>query len=200
MLRKTLILTVVLLAGASFANADIIQHWQSVDGGSAVPNTVQNSLITSTTADWTNAYIYINLTQGSIVDPISSPAALANVRNTILNNENDTWVDSPNNPFNFPTINNFNVPLSGYATNSFDWFDTSDHGSVTNGISARIYASKDAMGTFTVGQYDASHPGTPTILTGSIVNGSFATVPEPGTVVLLLSALVGLVVSMIRRK
>lgn len=202
MFKKTLTLSVVLavLALSSVANAEITKaEWTSVDGDSTVSSSVKNTLLTSMTCDWTNSVLEIDLTAGSLLDPLSG-SILYNGRSvlsgTVLN-EDDTWVNVPNVGDGFPNFDDFDV-----ENGLFDWFDNAENGAVTDGMAARIYASDDAQGTWSLQMFDFESAGTPTIFTGLVVNGAFGAtedVPEPSSIALLLS-LVAAIGLMIRRK
>jgi hypothetical protein len=183
----TVAVVVALLSVASSARAAVTDlHWIPVDGDPTIPNSVQNTLYTSMTADWTNAVVSIFLTEGSLLNP-SPTGATSEWR--ALGGANDSWLAIPSNAAGgFPTINLFNQdsPLVPDTDHTFDWFDTSDDvAAITDGIAARIYASDTAQGSFSVQMFDRQSAGVGTQLTGFISNGSFVTVPEPATLTLL---------------
>ncbi len=181
----TFAFVVALFAVTTAARAVVTDvHWVPLDGAPAVANSIQNTLFTSMTNDWTNAVVTIKLTAGSLLNP--SPSGPTSEWQQ-LGGPNDTWLAIPYVANGgFPTINLFDQdsPLVPGVDHTFDWFDTTDGGPTSNGIAARIYASTSAMGTFSVQMYDRDSAGVPTQLSGIISGGSFASVPEPTTVVL----------------
>jgi PEP-CTERM motif len=185
----TVALVVTLLSFTGSAKAVVTDiHWTPVDGDPTVPNSVQNTLFTSMSADWTNAVVSIFLTEGSLLNPTPTGATSEWEQ---LGGANDTWLAVPSNAAGgFPTINLFDQdsPVVAGVDHTFDWFDTADNpAAISNGIAARIYASDTAMGTFKVQMFDRDSAGVPAQLSGLISNGSFvtATVPEPATLTLL---------------
>ena len=180
----TTAIALFVLAGVACATVTDV-HWESVDGDPTVAGTVQNTLVTSMTADWTNCQMTITLSQGSLVNPstgvgqefrFGSPAE-------------DSWLDAPNAPSSFITVIG-----ADYAVGQFDWMDTASNAGVIDGIAARIYATDDAMGSWSLDMFDADGAYS---LSGDVVNGAFAAVPEPTGIVMLI---LGAVAVMFRRK
>jgi hypothetical protein len=192
MKTKTIFAITVLLAGSllvGVARATVIDiHWEYTDGDPAVTGTVQNTLFTSMTADWTNAVVQIDLTQGSLVNPLAPPPPFNDNRN-YGTNENDSWTDSPNNLYGYPTnIDGF----FDFTTGHFEWFDVGDFGGVTDAIAMRLYATDDAVGTWNVKMLDRDSLGVATEANGTVIGGAF--VPEPATICLMVASGVGLLV------
>lgn len=180
-------LVVTLLASASSVKAAVTSlYWTPVDGDPTIANSVQNTLYTSTSVDWTNAVLSVFLTEGSLLNPFSTGDPTQEWR--AFGGVNDSWLAVPSNANGgTPTINLFDQdsPLVPGVDHTFDWFDTADTGAVLNGIAARIYASDNAKGTFSVQMFDRQSAGVGTQLTGFISNGAFVPVPEPATLTLV---------------
>lgn len=180
MLKKSFASAIAFLALAAVANASVTSvEWISTDGDPAVAGSVKNDLVTTMTADWTNAVISVDLTQGSLINPstgigqefaFGSPA-------------DDSWLDAPNNPSSFISIIG-----ADYVNGQFDWFDTFAGSGVVDGLAARLFASDDAQGTWSVEMYDVEGTGL-TQLSGAVVDGFFGEgggdVPEPGAMAIL---------------
>jgi hypothetical protein len=175
MLSRTVLIAMAHLVLAAAAQATITDiHWTSLDGDPAVVGSVQNTLYTSMTNDWTNAVITIQLTAGSLLNPTVSGTTNEWQQ---LGGPNDSWLAVPYVAGGgFPTINLFDQdsPLVPGVDHTYDWFDIANGGATNNGIAARIYATDTAAGTFRVEMYDRDSAGMPTLLSGNITNGNFA--------------------------
>src|ERR1700754_3300314 len=92
---RAFVVAMIWFGACSIVQAAVTDlRWQSVDGDPTVAGSVQNSLVTSLTADWTNAVITVKLTAGQLLNPVAT-GTTSEWR--MLGGINDSWLAVPSN-------------------------------------------------------------------------------------------------------
>lgn len=176
-----------ILAMATVANAAISGTWaestQAVVNGEPPAGYVVNDLLVTSDVDWTNSRLVVELTSGDIYQAPSFDSDFGQVGfwGLVAGLQWDTAVGSPGLGAAAQAVSAGDaITTSGIA---FSWFDSVDTGAPTDAIIARVTASADAAGTWSVLLFDADSVGVPTEISGPIVEGAF--IPEPMTLSLL---------------
>ena len=160
-MRNFVVAITVLVATGVACATTTVPYWPSIHpmaGGTAY------DFYFSSDCDWTNGRIWVELTAGSLIDPIAFNSHITGF------NDADTWVDaaSPSDANTSVIVNS----LEGNEVLDWSWYDATTDGAQT-WLAARIIVTDDAVG-FAYGEnYDVSAPGVPQPW------------PEPATVTLL---------------
>ena len=162
---RTLVAAIAILAAVSVAGATTTISGVAkapMAGGTAWQVTLNSDV------DWTNARITIDLTAGSLIDPIGFNSHITGF------NDLDTWVDaaSPSDANTAVIVNT----LEGGEVLDWSWYDSTTDGAQT-WLAANIILTDDAVGMAYLENYDVSAPGVAQL-------DSFP-IPEPATLALL---------------
>ena len=198
-------------ASATVASAAIIGSFVPVtsqDSSTPPSGYVSQSLNVTATTQWYGAELILTLTNGSIfqspfVAGFGPPGAA--LESAIPSTVWDTYISGPTGDTPSSAGGAVDLP-GGTITSTFttsainiEWFEIPSASSVGSFSLGQFTLSNDAAGSFEL-RLDCQNQTAPFLLSGTIQNGSLATVPEVSTLALTGMALGGVAMIMCRRK
>jgi len=173
---------------------------------------VTQDLRVTTTADWTQSQILVELSAGSIYQEPSSGNANPNPPSDLFIGfvpllRWDTYVSGWDRftpaAYAGGAVNIGGAAVSTFSTSKLDlaWFINGDNNDVgSSDYLGRFTLSDNAAGTWKLRVYNADSVGGTADFTGNVVGGLLVPVPEPGTVLLAGLAIPALAFAIRRRK